>query len=209
MVEIDTFTPLDRSLANALQVNGRATFGLIADALGVADHTIARRYRKLRGAQLLRVVALPHRHRLGHVEWFVRLRCLPDGALAVAHALARRDDVSWVMLSSAGTEITCLHEARSQDERDTLLLGTVPRTGQIVKVDALCVLHTFFGGITGWAGRGGALTAPQIERLSPFRTPTSPGHIVLDASDETLLAELRRDGRMPITDLAAALGCSP
>lgn len=211
-MEIDTLDDLDRSLVHALQINGRAPFGAIGAALGVSDHTVARHYRRLRGAQILRVVGLPHRRTIGYVEWFIRLRCLPDGALGVARALARRDDVSWVMLTSAGTEITCLYEARSRNQRDKLLLGTVPRTRQVVEVDALCALHSYFGGPTGWAGRGGALTAEQIEQLAP--SPSSDmgvdrDPIALDADDHALLAELRRDGRTPITDLASALGCSP
>lgn len=208
-VESDTLDDVDRALVHALQVNARAPFGVIAAALGVSDQTVARRYRRLRGSGVARVVGLPDSQRLGHTEWFVRLRCIPDSALAIATALARRDDISWVMLSSAGTEITCLAQARSRTERDALLLGTLPRARQIVQVDALCVLRTFFGGTTGWHGRAGALTAEQIEALAPEYTVddgTEP--ITLDGQDEAMLAALRRDGRLPVTDLAAALDCS-
>jgi DNA-binding Lrp family transcriptional regulator len=208
-VEKDTLDDLDRALVHALQVNGRASFGVVAAVLGVSDHTVARRYRRLRGAGVLRVVGLPDSRRLGHTEWLVRLRCIPDSALAIATALGRRDDISWVMLTSAGTEITCLVQTRSTGERDALLFGTLPRARQIVQVDALCVLRVFFGGATGWRGRTDALSAEQIAALSPeYTVDRSAGPVVLDERDEQVLALVRRDGRTTITDLASALGCA-
>jgi DNA-binding Lrp family transcriptional regulator len=82
-----------------------------------------------------------------------------------------------------------------------------------VQVDALNVLRTFFGGATGWNGRTSALTTAQtqsIARTGGHLPPAAslPGPVTIDAQDELLLAELRRDGRIPVTDLAAALGCS-
>lgn len=201
---------LDRGLVHALQVNGRAPFGVIAAALGVSDHTAARRYRRLRGEGVLRVVGLPHSLRLGRTDWFIRLRCVPDSALPIARALAGRDDISWVMLTSAGAEITCQASIGSRGQRDALLLGALPRSRQIVQVDALSVLRTFFGGATGWNGRTSTLTTAQTSRLAQPPPPSAPTGtpVVLDTQDEALLAEIRRDGRIPVTDLAAALGCS-
>jgi DNA-binding Lrp family transcriptional regulator len=200
---------LDRALVHALQIDGRAPFGVLAGVLGVSDHTVARRYRRMRAAGVLRVVGLVHGRALGRTEWFVRLRCLPDGALPIARALARRDDVSWVMLTSAGTEITCLVQSRTRPERDALLLGALPRTRQVVEVDALCVLATFAGGAAGWDGRAGALDAAQVEALRPDRPAPSGAPPALDDTDLALLAAVRRDARTPVAELAAALGGSP
>ena len=211
-LKTDQLDDLDRSLVHALQVNGRAPFGVIAAALGVSDHTIARRYRRLRSRGVLRVVGLPDSVRLGRTDWFIRLRCVPDGALPIARALARRDDMSWVMLTSGGAEITCQASISSRGHRDALLLGTLPRSRQIVQVDALSVLRSFFGGATGWNGRTSALTADQASHVAQSGAgppvPCPPAPAVLDARDEALLAEVRRDGRIPLADLAAALGCS-
>jgi DNA-binding Lrp family transcriptional regulator len=136
---------------------------------------------------------------------------VPDGSLPIARALARRDDISWIMLTSAGAEITCLATTASAGQRDALLLGTLPRARPIVSVDTLCVLRTFSGGATGWAGRAGALTAAQEDQIRhsgtvPLARPGDP--VVLDDQDERMLAELRLDGRLPLTGLAMTLGCS-
>jgi DNA-binding Lrp family transcriptional regulator len=207
-VESVALDELDRALVHALQCDGRAPFGRIGEVLGVSDHTVARRYRRLRAAGVLRVVALPQSSPLGRTDWFLRLRCLPDAAAPIARSLARREDVSWVMLTSAGTEITCLMQVRSRPDRDGLLLGTLPRTRHVVEVDALCVLATFAGGATGWNGRGGALTEEQVTALTPAQRPDERQHVALDDADAALLSALRRDARTPIADLAHGMGVS-
>ncbi|MYR89980.1 AsnC family transcriptional regulator, partial [Streptomyces sp. SID685] len=42
------YDELDRRLVHALQIDGRAPFSTIAEALGVSDRTVARRYARLR-----------------------------------------------------------------------------------------------------------------------------------------------------------------
>jgi DNA-binding Lrp family transcriptional regulator len=202
-LKTDQLDDLDRALVHALQINGRAPFGVIAAALGVSDHTIARRYRRLRSQGVLRVVGLPDSLRLNRTDWFIRLRCVPDSALPIARALAQRDDISWVMLTSAGAEITCQASMSSRGHRDALLLGTLPRSRQIVQVDALSVLRSFFGGATGWNGRTSALTAEQASHIARSGTgPPGPGvrpaaPVVLGPQDEALLIEVVRTAASP------------
>ncbi|MFI6833783.1 Lrp/AsnC family transcriptional regulator [Kribbella sp. NPDC050241] len=55
---------LDRAIAHALHIDGRAPFNRIAAVLGVSDQTVARRYQRLRSGGLLRVVGQPVARRL-------------------------------------------------------------------------------------------------------------------------------------------------
>ncbi|MFI6296579.1 AsnC family protein [Nonomuraea sp. NPDC050790] len=87
---------LDRRLIHALQLDARAPFSRIAEVLGASDQTVARRYRRLRSADLLRVVAVPPANLYGHGRWMLRLRCVPGAANAIASAPARRPDTAWV-----------------------------------------------------------------------------------------------------------------
>jgi DNA-binding Lrp family transcriptional regulator len=201
---------LDRKIAHALQLDGRAPFKVIGTALGVSDQTVARRYRKLRSAGALRVLGLTDARRLGHVEWLVRLRCVPSAAEPIAAALAGRQDTSWVSLTSGGTEIVCFTRTRGHQPGDSQLLGKLPRTPRVVAVTAHCLLRMFFGGATGWNGRADALTPEEIQHLQATTPPQhpSPGHVDLTAEDEPLLAELSRDGRASYRTLAAATGWS-
>src|ERR1700733_8117392 len=98
---------LDLKIIRALQVDPRAGFSAIGEVLGVSEQTIARRFRRLRADGLLRVIALVSPRHLGQTEWIVRVTCRPGGTGALADALARRDDVSWVTLSAGGSEIDC------------------------------------------------------------------------------------------------------
>lgn len=207
-----TLDDLDRRLVHALQVDGRVPFSRIAEVLGAADRTIARRYRRLRSAGALRVVGLPDPGRLGHLDWFVRLRCTPDAAPGVAAALSRRADTSWVSLVSGGTEITCITRTRGRLDENNLLLRKLPRGSGITEVTAQCLLRAV-AGTNGWAGRTNALTPAQITRLRPATGPVDAGPVdagpvELTEPDRRLLPALARDGRAGYPELAAATGWS-
>jgi DNA-binding Lrp family transcriptional regulator len=204
MVEIDG---LDRQVVHALGIDGRAAFSRIAAALGVSDQTVARRYRRLRSAGVLRVLGRPDPVRLGYAQWFIRLRCTPDAAGSVATALARRPDTIWVTLVSGGTEIVCVTQARSHQDRDTLLLQKLPRTNRVISVSAHSILKMFVGGPVGWPGLATALTPDQVERLRPPAADRT-AEVVHDAGDEALFEVLGRDGRTGYAELAAATGWS-
>jgi DNA-binding Lrp family transcriptional regulator len=199
---------LDRAVIHALHVDGRAPFNQVAAVLGTSQQTVARRYRALRSTGVLRVVGMVDARRLGHVEWFLRLRCTPDAALPVARALAGRPDTSWVQLTSGGTEIACVIRAPGGDSPDALLLQQLPRTRQVVSVSAHCLLRSFVGGPVGWHGRADVLTADQVARLTPHFDGTPSGSDVDIAGDERLLAALQQDGRTTFAQLAAATGTS-
>lgn len=201
---------LDQALIHALHIDGRAPFSHVATVLGTSQQTVIRRYRKLCAAGVLRVVGMTDARQLGQVEWFVRLSCTPDVALKVATALARRLDTSWVQLTSGGTEIVCVTRAPGANAPDALLLQELPKTSRVVSVSAHCLLRTFVGGPVGWHGCSAALTAEQIQQMTPAVLEPQPDpsgeHPVNLAGDERLLAVLRHDGRTAFADLAEATG---
>ncbi|GHB33706.1 AsnC family transcriptional regulator [Streptomyces xanthochromogenes] len=216
---LDTSSRADRelseeelALAHALQINGRASFREIADALGVSDQTAARRWSRLQSAGKLRVLGLTDPQRVGDSPWIVRVRCTPDAAASIGEVLARRPDTSWVNLSSGGTEISCSVRTRGPGTEESLLLQKLPRTPQVVDVSAHCLLHVFFGQDLSTINKSGPLTAEQVEQLTPSVQPqqatadTPP--VMLDESDRRLLDLLARDGRAAPAELAAATGLS-
>src|SRR5437764_6015272 len=96
LVETIAIDDLDRQLTQCLGVDGRASFSAIAQVLGVSDQTVARRYRRLRSAGVMRVVGLKYLKSAGYANWFLRLRCVPGSGEGIAAALARRSDTAWV-----------------------------------------------------------------------------------------------------------------
>lgn len=201
---------LDRSLVQALTIDGRASFSRLAEVLEVSDQTVVRRYRRLRTTGLVRVVGLPLGSRVGLFESWLRVQCAPDAALPVAEALARRPDIAWVTLNSGGTEVHCMTRARTRKDRDVLLLEKLPRTRRVTGISAHTILRKFFGGPDSWAGLD-VLRPDQIAALQ--RPPAPPGPereapYVLDAAELALLAVLGRDGRAGHPELARATGLS-
>ncbi|WP_310725754.1 Lrp/AsnC family transcriptional regulator [Streptomyces sp. N2A] len=205
------FDALDRRLAHALQLDGRAPFSRIAEVLGVSDQTVARRYGRHRTSGALKVLGLSDARALGEVEWMVRVQCAPEAAVTVAEALARRPDTSWISLMSGGTEIAAVCRAASSDHSDALLLEKLPRTPSVVGVTAHCLLHEFCGGPQGLISKSGALTDEEVARLGPPPPDIDPAAepVALGDADRRLFAALARDGRAPLAELAAVTGWSP
>ncbi|MEV8314417.1 Lrp/AsnC family transcriptional regulator [Streptomyces sp. NPDC059900] len=204
---------LDVRLLQALEIDGRAPFSKIAAVLGVSDQTVARRYRRLVSEGSLRVVAVRDHERLGHDQWMLRLRCAPDGAEAIAGALARRPDTAWIGLTSGGTEVVCCTRPRTRTDQDDLLLGKLPRTPHIIDIHAQQVLHRFFGGPDGWLMKHGPLTGEEIAALRPATAsgPSAVGHDGrprIEPEDEPLVAALEEDGRATYPELQRATGRS-
>ncbi|WP_370940486.1 Lrp/AsnC family transcriptional regulator [Amycolatopsis sp. cg13] len=203
------YDDLDRQLVHALQIDPRAPFSTIADALGVSDRTIARRYDRLRSAGAVRVIGSVNQTASGAVQWFLRIRCAPAAAGAVAEALARRPDTAWVSLTSGGTEITCTVRIENEADSEALLLAKLPRTPRVEGVTAHSVLHAFYGGPDNLVAKLGALDEATVARLRPPPLPRRPGPATLDDGDRTLLAALAADGRAGFEQLAAETGWSP
>jgi DNA-binding Lrp family transcriptional regulator len=213
-VESIAVDDLDQQLAQCLATDGRASFSAIAAVVGVSDQTVARRYRRLRSAGLLRVVGLKGVKTLGVAHWFLRLRCVPGSGEAIAAALAQRGDTAWVQLLSGDTEVLCAlrEEGRGRTES---LLTRLPRSGRIVEVGAFSRLHIFTGG----ADALGYLDVLPAERLSALQFPAcsgpaglpgagTPAPVQVTELDNALFAALAVDGRTPYADLATATGWS-
>ncbi|MEV7598789.1 Lrp/AsnC family transcriptional regulator [Kitasatospora sp. NPDC089797] len=212
------FDELDRRLVHALQIDGRAPFSTVAAVLGVSDRTVARRYARLRSVGALRVLGGIDPTALGAVLWLLRVRCAPSASVAVAEALARRPDTSWVSLTSGGTEITCVVRTESAADSEALLLDRLPRTPRVEGVSAHSVLHSFYGGPDSLIAKLGPLDAEAVAALSPPPAPPlppvppvaqHPGPVRLDDGDRKLLAALAADGRTGTERLATVTGWSP
>jgi DNA-binding Lrp family transcriptional regulator len=196
---------LDRQLVHALQVDGRAPLTRIAEVLDVSDRTLARRYRALRSAGVLRVRGLADAKRLGQADWLLRARCTPAAALPVTTVLARRVDTSWVCTTSAGTELTCI--VRSADG-DVSPIRAVANTPGVTGLTAHRLLRQV-AGTAGWPGRISALDAHQVGHLRPALADAEPcPPRELTDADRRMLSILAADGRTDHRRLAAAVAYS-
>ncbi|GAA0256122.1 Lrp/AsnC family transcriptional regulator [Cryptosporangium japonicum] len=200
---------LDRRIVHALEVDGRAAFSRIGQVLGVSDQTVARRYRRLRAEENVRIIGNLNTWRIGAMSWYLRLQCTPDAARSIAEALARRSDTAWVRLTSGGTEISCVTRSRSRADTDALLLDKLHRTPRIVGISAHALIHMYFGGTESFLRKVQVLDQDQVTALLP-PWAGDPYEEVPDIGpgDRALITALARDGRTGLPELASATGWS-
>ncbi|MFJ1456839.1 Lrp/AsnC family transcriptional regulator [Nocardia sp. N2S4-5] len=202
---------LDKQIVHGLVTDPRIPFARLAGILGVSEQTVARRYRSMRQRGMVHIAGLVNAVPLGSTRWMVRLRSTPDKALRLAEALARLPDVSWVSLLSTGSEVTCMSRPRTLEQRDHLLLNTLPRASQVVGLAAYEIMHRFPLD-EEWPRYGRLLTARQRRELGParrWRDDAGPETAMdLSPGDEAMLALLARDGRVSYAQLAAETGWS-
>src|SRR4051812_9828581 len=179
MAESVTVQPDDVRLIRALQIAPRASFASIAAALGVTENAVGRRYRRLRAEGVLRVAGIVDPGALGQSKWLVRLRCRPGSVGAIADALAKRDDVSWVGLCAGGSEIGFAVRSRTREQRDDLLGQQLPRTAAVLDIHASAMLRQFVGGRGHyWAALRGTLTPEQEALLGTGEPPFTEAPVV-------------------------------
>jgi len=197
---------VDRRLLHALGINGRASFRLIASVIGASEQTVARRYRRLREEGVVRVLMLPAPDPADCGQ-LVRLEVQPQAVRAVADALARRADVSWLRLMNAGAEILFGVRARTSAEREALLLDQLPRTGRVLRTTVYSVLHHFrTEGEADWTGFPDQLDREQRRQLC-VEVPDRPS-MHANAADQAIVDALAVDGRATYARLAQVSGMS-
>ncbi|WP_018503115.1 Lrp/AsnC family transcriptional regulator [Parafrankia discariae] len=205
--------PDDLRIIRALQLAPRAPFARIAAVLCLPERTVARRYGALRRDGILRIFGILNPATTGEHPWSVRVHCRPDSAEALAAALARRDDIAWVVLSAGGSEVTFAIRSLSAEQRDTLLTRRLPRAAHVLSVEASVLLHYFVGQRSDdWGALAGYLGTDETAALRVAAVPSAaapaPRPVPLEPADEAIAAVLARDGRASYAELAAAAGMS-
>ncbi|MBV6696011.1 Lrp/AsnC family transcriptional regulator [Kitasatospora aureofaciens] len=193
---------LDRRLICALQVDGRAETGRIAEVLGVSARTVTRRLARMQQAGVLRVVRMPDVEDAAVGALLLRVRVLRGTVDAIARALADRPDVPFVDVMLGGQEIGAVMLS-GVGARDRLLYGQLPATAAVTDTTTHAVLHAF-ADAGQW--QAGYLDADEAAALARPAAPRPAAPPPLDELDRVLLARLAEDARQSHAALAAAVG---
>ena len=190
---------VDRRLIAALQVNGRASPEHLAEVLNLPPRTVTRLLTALLHDGAVRVTAVPP-HDPGHRISVVRVKVLRGQTDAIAAALARRPDVPFVDITSAGDEISAIlvsaDGARSKHLSDQF-------ADAVTDVTARTVLR-IHAQAHQWRLPG--LSTQAREALGEL---VRPDGLVPPAADETearIRAVLEADGRASADVIAARSG---
>src|SRR5580692_10434321 len=195
---------LDRRIIQSLYLEPRASFSRLSEVLGPSEQTIARRYRRLFDARVVRVVGQVDSERLGQSDWVVRIRCVPGSAPTVADRLAEHPDTAWVQLTSGGTEIFSTIHSRNRELRTPLLLTQLSVGRQVVALEAYCLLHIFATGTSPPPASNDLSPQEMHELLSPARSKVEVERsaATLQDADWPLVEALAEDGRAAYRQLA-------
>lgn len=197
----------DRRVLHALQLDGRASFARIANALGLSERTVSRRYHRLRSQLVLRVVGVSDHARPDRADWLLHITPPSGAASGVARTLAARADTSWIATLTGTGGLTGILRTSTRDAGEEV--ERLRRRAGIGTVRAQRLL-TPVAGVGGWPVRLRALTTAEQAALTPEHgTPhpmTAPAGEHRGAEDEQLLTLLAADGRTSVARLATGTG---
>ncbi|MFK0136898.1 Lrp/AsnC family transcriptional regulator [Streptomyces murinus] len=203
----------DQRLVAALQWDGRLTAERAARVLGLSPVTVRRRLHALGADGTVRVVISPvARPRDGGSAGalFLRIRVLRGRLDTIVAALAAREDIPFIDVTTAGDEIFAV--ARTEPgSRDPLVFRQLPSTQAVTSLESATILHVFR--LTSeW--RHHVLTETERAALAPpepapgatASDPSGPYGVDTDALEQSLLDALTPDARLTSATLAARTG---
>jgi len=195
--------PLDRRLLHALQIEPRASWNELAPILGVDAATLGRRWARLRADGVAWTTGVPRSTQGALVE----IECAPAHLEEVATALARDDRLA-VLDDTSG-------------ERDLLATLLVPDLASVSSyvIEGLSTIpgvrsvrtHVVNEMLTdGGNWRLRELDAAEAARVPRARPPRArAARVVPDEIRVAIEAELWRDGRASITEIARKYDLAP
>ncbi|WP_040702937.1 Lrp/AsnC family transcriptional regulator [Nocardiopsis ganjiahuensis] len=194
---------LERRIAAALQVDGRASWRGIASVLAEPERTVARRGNELLASGAVAVVGI-----LPHADAAVlRVSCSPGTARMATESLAQRSDCTFAYMTTGSTD--CVAELMFDSGKLPQVLGTeVPATVGLLTAVSYPVLR-YFRTIRGW--RSGPLTEAQVAALtSEYSTDHTemPDSSELTPQDLRIAEVLAENGRAGYEEIARRTGTS-
>lgn len=201
MLELDD---LDRKIAAALQIDGRATWRRVARIAGTSESTVARRAQNLLDAGAMRVTAVADPIRCGFgYPVLLQLSCEVGAAGEVARGLAERADVRFVALVTGTFDIVAEVIVPSRVRLARVLLEELPEIEGIRRTTTESVLRNFKTSYD-WSRDLLGDEADEFVAVPPRDGPAPS----LDAIDVLLLHLLVEDGRRTYAELATKVGVS-
>lgn len=204
------WTDTDALIASALQLNGRAPWGVIARALALPERTVARRGQALLDSGAVKVSTYLDTTRVGSTSpLLVHLKTRPGFGMAAASILAEHADASSVSVLEAADEIVAMLIPRGPQARESFLFDELASIEGLVSSEISTVLHYFRSGYDWYSGELDD-SAVALLRSGLPTTSDEPfvGTVELSEADEELIALLAEDGRATTVALATQLGAS-
>ncbi len=204
--ESATVSELDLEIVNALQINPRAEWSRIADALGLSGPTVARRWNALAEQGLAWITPSPGQRYLS-AGWsaFIQLSSLPGESQALIQRLCEVPAFGTVSMVTGSHDVFMDCFASSHEELMDIVTGAFPALPGLTHREVVFVTK-LYRQASEW--RSGTLE-PARARLVSAEAKTAPASYSPDRLDAALLEELANDGRASWAELGEACSVSP
>ncbi len=192
---------LELRIAEALQIDPRASWRRIARALGEHERLVARHGAALLASRQVVVAGV----RVNGLSQILRGTCHPGSRLMAVEALAGRGDVTFSYVLSGAYDVAAEVFRRPATPSYTFDASITPG---LVRAETLPILR-YFRSIRGWRlgllseAQRSALASGPADVVPEMKTPQSDSPV-----DEALMSGLAADGRMSIEELARRAGVS-
>jgi DNA-binding Lrp family transcriptional regulator len=200
---------LDLAIVNCLQLQPRASWTLVGEALDVDPVTVARRWQRLSSAGIAWVSGrATGQGRPESCLAVVELSCSADQTLAIAQRVTELPHVLSVEHTSGPRSLTILVEVRDLAFLSRFLLESVGSIPGVVATSSHAVTKVYSMGdhwqlhVLDPAQQAVMLRVPRprLDGLTSEQTDLSRGY---DEVDRKVILLLGEDGRMPVARIAA------
>jgi DNA-binding Lrp family transcriptional regulator len=197
------FDALDRRIIAALQIDGRANWTEIAERSGSSLATVTRRGQHLLASGAVRVGVSSNINTPGEADLFVlRIGCRAGTQMAVARALAERDDLRFLSLVTGSSDLFAELFCRRAESLHERLINEIQAIDGVETCESDLVLHTYKITQT-WAQE--LIPVAEQGAVAPAEPHTcDPSHF--DDTDRQIVALLHEDGRASLRSVAEVLG---
>jgi DNA-binding Lrp family transcriptional regulator len=199
---------LDRQIAVALQLNGRATWRQVSGVVHTSESTVARRGRALLESGTVRVTGQPDPARAGlGYPVLIQLNCDAGKVKRLARSLAGRPDVRFLAIVTSTFDIVLELIVPSRSHLARVLVDEFSELDGIRRTTTDAVMRTFK---TSYDWSRELLGTQGIDPSFAGARPQAPalGTATLDETDLQLIQLLGDDGRRTYAELAASVGIS-
>jgi DNA-binding Lrp family transcriptional regulator len=197
---------LDLEIVNALQINPRAEWSRIADALGLSGPTVARRWNALAQQGTAWITPSPGQRYLS-AGWsaFIQLSSLPGESESLIQRLCAEPAFGTVSMVTGSHDVFMDCFASSHEELMDIVTGAFPALPGVTHREVVFVTK-LYRQASEW--RSGTLEPARARLVSSEAKPAPAGYSP-DSLDAALLEELANDGRATWAELGAACSVSP
>ncbi|TVU59468.1 Lrp/AsnC family transcriptional regulator [Paenarthrobacter nitroguajacolicus] len=206
MNESAMISELDLEIVNALQINPRAEWSRIADALGLSGPTVARRWNALAAQGQAWITPAPGQRYLSS-GWsaFIHLSSVPSDSEALIEHLCAEPAFGTVSLVTGSHDLFVDCFASSHEELMDIVTGSFPGLPGVTHREVVFVTR-LYRQASEW--RSGTLEPARARLVLAEPLPEQAAYSP-DNLDAALLEELAKDGRASWAELGASCGVSP